>query len=152
MLEPALKHTGIKFLDKFFEGRKLNQIDTDVLRAYRKSRKAKDTTINRDLALLRRMMVLTIEEKKLQFTMPKFPTTSEAGNARQGFVEPAKFNELLNAMPENPRPYLLELGQLGRRYDLYSRQHHQKWRAPARPDQSTALWHVEKAVPQRTSF
>jgi integrase len=64
-------------------------------------------TVNRDLALLRQMMVLTVREKKLQFTMPHFPMVSEEGNARKGFVEPSKFRELLNAMPNKLRPYLL---------------------------------------------
>jgi integrase len=103
----GLNHTGLKFLEDHFKGMRLQQIDTDVLRAYRKSRTCGDTTINRDLTLLRRMIVLTVQERKLQFTMPHFPMTSEAGNARQGFVEPAKFDELLNAMPEHLRPYLL---------------------------------------------
>src|SRR5271155_4855003 len=109
----TLKHTGLKFLDDFFKGMRLQQIDTDVLRAYRKNRDCGDTKINRDLALLRRMMVLTVRQKKLQFTMPYFPMTSEKGNARQEFVEPAKFDELLNAMPENLRPYLLFFYETG---------------------------------------
>ncbi len=132
----GLNRTGLKFLDDFFKGMRLDQMDTDVLRAYRKTRvepmctgdekrvikdeKADDRakrlqkkreqherTVNRDLALLRRMMTLTVQEKKLQFNMPHFPMTSEKGNARKGFVEPAKFRELLNAMPEHLRPYLL---------------------------------------------
>jgi integrase len=84
------------------------------LRAYRQHRKDKatkdrrkildETTLNRDLALLRRMMVLTVREKKIQFTMPYFPMISEAHNARQGFVDPAKFWELLDAIAEKLRP------------------------------------------------
>jgi integrase len=132
----GLKRTGLKLLDDFFQGRRLDRIDTDVLRAYRKKRvdtmcledeervtkgekadgqakrlqkkrEQQERTVNRDLALLRRMMTLTVQEKKLQFTLPHFPMTSEKGNARKGFVEPAKFAELLEAMPERLRPYLL---------------------------------------------
>lgn len=79
----GLKRTGLKLLDDFFEGMRLDQIDTDVLHSYRKKRvdtmcledekrvirgeKADDMakrlqkkreqherTVNRDLALLRR--------------------------------------------------------------------------------------------------
>jgi len=111
----TLNHSGIKFLDEFFKGMRLSQIDTKVLRKYREARKERlhgkvipdDTTINRDLALLRRMMNLAIEENDLRFAMPKFPMTSEAHNVRTGFVEPAKFEELLNAIPEDLQPYLL---------------------------------------------
>jgi integrase len=105
-----IKGAGIKYLDEFFKGMRLQQIDTDVLRSYREQRTGGgvgDTTVNRNLALLRRMMTLTIREKKLQFLMPHFPMTSEKGNVRKGFVEPAKFRELLDAMPETLRPYLL---------------------------------------------
>jgi integrase len=38
---------------------------------------------------------------------------SEADNVRQGFVEPMKFNELLTAMPEHLRPYLLFFYETG---------------------------------------
>jgi hypothetical protein len=44
--------------------------------------------------LLSRMMILAVQEKKLQFTIPHFPMTSEKGNTRKGFVEPAKFRAL----------------------------------------------------------
>jgi integrase len=53
------------------------------------------------------MMVLTVRKRKLQFTIPHFGMTSEAGNTRKGFLEPAKFAELLEAISENLRPYLL---------------------------------------------
>jgi integrase len=100
----GLNRTGLHLLDEFFKCMPLDRIDTDVLRLYRKSRKCGGTTINRDLALLRRMIVLTVREKKLQYAIPYFPMTSESGNARQGFVEPARFNELRNAMPAELRP------------------------------------------------
>ena len=72
-----------------------------------------DITVNRDLALLRRMLVSTVEEKKLQFHLPKFPMVSEKDNVRQGFAEPARFRELLDAMPENLRTYLLFFYETG---------------------------------------
>jgi hypothetical protein len=87
---------------RVFQGMRLSQIDTKILRKYREARKERlhgkvipdDTTVNRDLALLRRMMNLAIEGNDLRFAMPKFPMTSEAHNARTGFVERAKFEKL----------------------------------------------------------
>jgi len=112
----GLRGTGIKFLDAFFKGMRVQQIDTDVLQSYRDSRTKEgtgETTVNRDIALLRRMMVLTVRQKKLQFTMPYFPMTSEAGNERTAFVTPVKFRDLLDAMPENLRPATLFFFETG---------------------------------------
>ena len=110
-----VKGTGMKELDPFFKRMRLDQIDTDVLRSFREHRRKDvgDTTINRNLAMLRRMMVLTVREKKLQFTMPYFPMTSEAGNTRKGFLKPEQFAELRNAMPERLRPLVTFLYTVG---------------------------------------
>jgi integrase len=51
--------------------------------------------------------------KKLQFHLPEFPMVSEKDNVRQGFMEPARFRELLDAMPENLRTYLLFFYETG---------------------------------------
>ncbi len=51
--------------------------------------------LDRDLALLRRMMILAVQEKKLQFTILHSPMTSEKGNTRKGFVDlPSSANSL----------------------------------------------------------
>jgi integrase len=94
---------------------RLDQIDTGVLRSFREHRRKEvgDTTINRNLAMLRRMMVLTVREKKLQFTIPYFPMTSEAGNTRKGFLKPDQFAKLRNVMPEQLRPLVTFLYTVG---------------------------------------
>jgi integrase len=140
----GLRRTGLKFLDDFFKAMRLDQMDIDVLQAYKdsrvepmctkdeklviedetpkdramrlkKSRDQHERTVNRDLALLRRMIVLTVRQKKLQFTLPYFPMTSELGNTRQGFLEPAKFVQLRNAMPKCLHPYVTFLYTTGSR-------------------------------------
>ena len=66
-------------------------MNTDVFRAYRVKQKDKgidDPTINRHLSLLRRMIRLTVREKKLSFAVPYFPMVSEAGRVRKGFLQP----------------------------------------------------------------
>lgn len=103
---------NLKVLDDFFAGMRLDQMDTDVLRAFRKKRFEKgidDSTINRNLSILRRMMNLTIRERKLQFAKPYFPMVSEAGKIRKGFVTPEKFNKLMSHMPNHLKPYTLFL-------------------------------------------
>ena len=91
---------------------RLDQMDTDVFRAFRKKRREEDiddSTINRNLSILRRMMNLTIREKKLQFAKPYFPMVSEAGKVRKGFVTPEQFDELMSEMPSHLKPYALFL-------------------------------------------
>jgi integrase len=111
-----VKGTGIKALDAYFRGMRLNQIDTEVLRAFREKRREQGvghTTINRNLAMLRRMMMLTAWEKNLQFIMPHFPMTSEVGNARKGFIKPDQFVKLRTAMPKHLHPLVTFLYTTG---------------------------------------
>jgi integrase len=103
---------NLKVLDEFFAGMRLDQMDTDVFRAFRKKRRdadIDDATINRNLSILRGMMNLTIREKKLQFAKPYFPMVSEAGKVRKGFVTPEQFNKLMSKMPSHLKPYALFL-------------------------------------------
>ena len=103
---------NLKVLDEFFAAMRLDQMDTDVFRAFRKKRRDEgidDSTINRNLSILRRMMGLTIREKKLQFAKPYFPIVSEAGKVRKGFVTPEQFDKLMSQMPSHLKPYALFL-------------------------------------------
>jgi integrase len=103
---------NLKVLDEFFAGMRLDQMDTDAFRAFRKKRRDEDiddSTINRNLSILRRMMNLTIREKKLQFAKPYFPMVSEAGKVRKGFVTPEQFHKLMSEMPSHLKPYALFL-------------------------------------------
>jgi integrase len=99
---------NLKVLDEFFGGMRLDQMDTDVLRAFRKTRRddgIDDSTINRNLSILRRMMNVTIQERNLQFAKPYFPMVSEAGKVRQGFVTPERFGKLISKMNSRLKPY-----------------------------------------------
>lgn len=104
---------NLKVLDEFFAGMRLDQINTDVLRAFRKNRREKDmiddSTINRNLSILRRMINLTIQERKLQFAKPYFPMVSEVGKVRKGFVTPEQFDKLMSELPNHLKPYALFL-------------------------------------------
>jgi site-specific recombinase XerC len=103
---------NLKVLDEFFAGMRLDQMDTDVFRAFRKKRRDEDiddSTINRNLSILRRMMNLTIREKKLQFAKPYFPMVSEEGKVGKGFVTPEQFDKLMSKLPSHLKPYALFL-------------------------------------------
>jgi integrase len=91
----------VKRLDEFFAGCKISKIDTDLLREFisgEQGRGIADSTINRSLSALRRMMNLARREKKMT-TLPYFPMLTEP-RARQGFFEDDQFRKLMVALPE----------------------------------------------------
>lgn len=98
---------GIRTLDGFFEGFRAVDITTDRLREFiRKQQEggAANGTINRALALLRRMFKLAVQDSKLR-DCPYFPMLKEA-SAREGFLEHADFLRLRTELPEYLRPVL----------------------------------------------
>jgi integrase len=74
------------------------------IRAYieeRRASSASDATINRELAIVRRAFMLAKrEEPPLVARTPYIPKLEE-DNARQGFLEPEQYEELLEKLPEN---------------------------------------------------
>jgi integrase len=100
---------AIKHLDQFFGGRRVISIDTDLLRVYidhRRKGGAADETTKRSLNDLRAMMNQARKEGKLRAAdVPNFPMAAlRPGKIRKGFVEPAAFEKVKNALPEALRP------------------------------------------------
>lgn len=98
---------GISALDKFFKGFRVIEITTDKLREFTRKRQesgAANGTINRELALLRRMFNLAVQDQKLR-DVPYFPMLKEAA-PRKGFLDHADFQRLRTALPEYLRPIL----------------------------------------------
>src|SRR5882762_11298688 len=101
-----------KQLDDFFTNMPVIAITTDVLREFVSKRMKEGNpkkaisgpTVNRNLALLRRMFKLAQREGKLQ-TCPYFPMQKESA-PREGFVERPEFEKLRAAMPEILHPAL----------------------------------------------
>src|SRR2546426_2235176 len=91
---------GLKHLDGFFAGALVARIDTDTIQEFVKQRLsggAERPTVNRALALLRRMFYLAKEHGKIK-NIPYFPMQKE--NApRQGFIDHDEFRALLEALP-----------------------------------------------------
>jgi len=105
--------SGLKRLDAFFAGRRVASITTDVLRTFVREGKWNDkgrkfpvsnVTMNRNLALLRRMMNLARREGKIHF-VPYFPVLAEKPR-RKGFFKREEFEKLRKELPERLRPLI----------------------------------------------
>ena len=98
---------GFEHLDPFFKNCLVRTITTDLLYHFVEKRQregAKNATINRNLSLLRRMMNLARREGR-SIQAPYFPMLKE-NNIRKGFIIPAQFIKLRDAMPEHLRPLM----------------------------------------------
>jgi len=109
---------GLSDLDRFFRwsverpvGDVVSSMDTDASRKFalwrkreglRRKAKISNATINRSLALMRRMLHLAREHGKIA-VVPKIKMLPEPA-ARSGFFEPDKLRELLNQLPSHLRP------------------------------------------------
>jgi integrase len=104
---------GLKHLDDFFEGRRVATITTNLLRTFIRERKAhppglgpvKNSTLNRNLALLRRMMNLALRQGMIQF-LPPFPVLPEERPRKPKFLAPQDFKSLRSELPDRLRPVL----------------------------------------------
>jgi integrase len=111
--------SGLSYLDEFFAGRLVESITSDVLRAFIRKRKergpngcpAKNSTINRNLALLRHMMNLARREGRIQF-IPRFPMLKE-NPPRKRFLGYEEFKKLRDELPERLRPIVMLLYNTG---------------------------------------
>ena len=98
---------GLSTLNAFFKGFRAVYITADSLRAFIRNRQEKGAangTINRSLALLRRMFHLATADGKLR-EVPHFPMLKEAP-PRKGFLEHANYQKLRQKLPEHLRPVL----------------------------------------------
>lgn len=92
---------SISHLRKFFGFDRAIDITTDRIKAYaadRQKAKAANASINRELAALKRMFSLAVEDGRLNH-IPYIPTLEE-DNARQGFVDHAAFLTLRAKLAE----------------------------------------------------
>src|SRR5271155_5408349 len=92
---------SISHLRKFFGFDRAVDITTDRIKAYaadRQKAKAANASINRELAALKRMFSLAVEDGRLSHS-PYIPTLEE-DNARQGFVDHGAFVSLRTHLAE----------------------------------------------------
>jgi integrase len=98
---------GLKAVDTFFKGYPVVKITTDAARTF--SQKlladgASNGTVNKSLALLRRMLSIAREDGKLAHP-PKIRLL-KAGAARKGFLPRDQFDKLLKELPANLKPLI----------------------------------------------
>jgi integrase len=94
----------IKHLRKSFGLSRAFDLTTDRINAHierRQQEGAKNATINRELAALKRMFSLAVQAGKLS-SKPHIPTLEE-NNARQGFLDYGSFLTLIENLPETRR-------------------------------------------------
>jgi integrase len=92
---------GVSHLDNFFARQRAITITTTGIRRFIAKRQAGDAsngTVNRELALLRRMFNLAVQDGTLK-TAPYFPMLKEAP-PRRGFLEYTDFQKLRQELPE----------------------------------------------------
>jgi|SRR5579872_1656819 len=97
----------LSHVDDYFSGWRAADITTDAIRKFvckRQQEKAANGTINRSLALLRRMFSLGVQDGKVR-DVPHFPMLREA-TPRKGFLDHAGYQKLRQELPEYLRPIL----------------------------------------------
>lgn len=93
------------YLTPYFRQRRLSTITTADIRVFITQRLAAGAaagTINRDLALLKRMFTLALQGGKLM-TRPYIPLLKES-NIRRGFFEPEQFRSVTRHLPVHMQP------------------------------------------------
>jgi len=98
-------------VDKFFAGKRVSEITTDVIAEYRRKRGSEGSgsaNINRELGILRRMVYLARKRGKFSGAFPDFQMVRET-NVRRGFLGYQSFRNLLNALPSHLKPLVLFL-------------------------------------------
>jgi len=97
----------VENLNRFFAGYRVSEIDSDAMRTFSKKLQGqgkRDSTVNRSLSVLRRMLNLAKRERKILET-PFVPMLKEPG-PREGFFEPAQYESLRTFLPDYLRPPL----------------------------------------------
>ena len=110
---------GLDPLDSFFGGRRVLSITSEVLRAFVRERKKQapgeirvtDATVNRNLAMLHRMLSLAWREGKI-CSIPYFPMLPEKAPEKD-FVDRDQFKSLYDELPERLRPIVTFLYRTG---------------------------------------
>ena len=102
--DPDEAEKRLKHLDQFFSGRRLASIggaDAAAYVAHRQKDEAANGTINRELAVLSKMLRLAYENGKL-LRLPVIRKLKEAA-PRSGFLEVAQFTAVCRHLPEDLR-------------------------------------------------
>lgn len=113
---------SLGYLSRFFGNRRMIEIGTDLIEQYKELRKrqpgdegaheglstgASSATINRELAALKRMFHLGMEQEPPKvLRTPRIKMLKE-NNRRTGFLEHEQYRQLRDALPDYVRPILV---------------------------------------------
>ena len=104
----ATKVSGLPRLDAYFKKIQVTKIDTPMLRRFIAARKkdgASDSTIRRNLVILRSMLNLARKEGKLEMhNVPWFPMPEDSEAAGE-YVSPEAFAKIISHIPEQLHPF-----------------------------------------------
>src|SRR6185312_11101462 len=102
---PDLEYRCRLYLELFFGSRRAAAVTTADVRTFileRQGKGASNTSINRELAALKRAFSLAVEAGKI-LNKPHIPMLAE-NNVRKGFFEQDQFEALLEHLPEHVKP------------------------------------------------
>jgi integrase len=105
---------GLKAVDEFFKGMPVSKITTDKAREFAAkllNEGASNGTVNRSLAMLRRMLNIAKEDGKI-LNVPKIRML-KPGPARKGFIQREQFDPLVAALPPHLKPLVTFLYYCG---------------------------------------
>jgi site-specific recombinase XerD len=94
-------------LEKYFTGIRVTEITTPKVQAYiehRMEQDAKNGTINRELAVLKRMLNLGARQTPPKVDRVPYIQKLRENNVRKGFFEHDQYLALLKALPAHLRP------------------------------------------------
>ncbi len=101
-------------IEPFFGSRRVSEVTSDLVAKYvdyRQSEKARNATINREMAALKRMFHIGMYATPPKvFRLPKFPKLTE-DNIRTGFLEDAQYKKLIAYCPDLWFRAIVEMGR-----------------------------------------
>ncbi|MBC8458303.1 MAG: tyrosine-type recombinase/integrase, partial [Deltaproteobacteria bacterium] len=114
---------SVTHLEGIFEGMRVTNITTPLIKKYIKQRKAenaKNATINRELAALKRMLIMGARSTPPKVDRVPFIPMLKESNVRQGFFEHPEYSAVKDALPDYLKGYVTFAYFIGWRKDEIS--------------------------------
>jgi len=114
---------SVSHLEGIFEGMRVTNITTPLIKKYIKKRKAENAenaTINRELAALKRMLIMGARSTPPKVDRVPFIPMLKENNVRQGFFEHPEYSAVKDALPDYLMGYVTFAYFVGWRKDEIS--------------------------------